>query len=286
MSDPAARPRLAAVIGWPIGHSLSPAIHRFWAEREGANAYYVPLAVEPSYEAFARACDALAALGFAGCNVTLPHKEHALAYAARASRRAAAAGAANMLTFDPAGAEADNSDIPGFAEALREALGETAPGGKAVVLGAGGAARAVVLALAEAGYRPILVANRSPEKAAQVARLAAAGETVPWAARSDALAGAKVLVNATSLGMTGAPPLDIALDALPDDAVVADLVYAPLKTDLLRRARGRGLAVADGLSMLMHQAAFGYRAWLGKQAAADGALRAALEEALARRERS
>ncbi|MBB5517651.1 shikimate dehydrogenase family protein [Amphiplicatus metriothermophilus] len=285
MSDPADRPRLAAVIGWPIGHSLSPAIHRFWAEREGVNAYYVPLAVEPSYEAFARACDALAGLGFAGCNVTLPHKEDALAYAVRASRRAAAAGAANMLTFGPDGAEADNSDIPGFAQALREALGETAPGGKAVVLGAGGAARAVVLALAEAGYGPILVANRSPQKAAQVASLAAAGEAVPWSERAKVLSGAKALVNATSLGMAGAPPLDIALDALPDDAVVADLVYAPLETDLLRRARARGLAAADGLSMLMHQAAFGYRAWLGREAKVDGALRAALEAAIARRRR-
>lgn len=286
MSDAAARPRLAAVIGWPIGHSLSPVIHRFWAEREGADAYYVPLAVEPSDAAFARACDALAALGFAGCNVTLPHKERALAYAARASRRAAAAGAANMLTFGPDGAEADNSDIPGFAEALREALGGTTPGGKAVVLGAGGAARAVTLALAEAGCRPILIANRSADKAAEVARLAAAAEAVPWSDRSDALAGAKILVNATSLGMTGAPALDIALDALPRDAVVADLVYAPLETDLLRRARARGLTTADGLSMLMHQAAFGYRAWLGARAEVDGALRAALEEAVARRKRA
>ncbi len=284
MANDAPEPRLAAVIGWPVKYSLSPVIHRAWAAREGAAAHYIPLAVEPAYDAFARACDAMRALGFQGCNVTLPHKEHALRYAASASPRAAKAGAANMLTFSPDGTQADNSDIAGFAASLRETAPSLAAK-RAVVLGAGAAARAVVLALAEIGFSSIAIANRSRDKAEAAASLAKGAVAVDWAARAEALAGADVLVNATSLGMKGQPPLEISLDALPKEAVVADIVYAPLTTALLAAARARGNAAADGLSMLMHQAAFGYRAWLGRAAPVDGELRGLLEAELARRGR-
>lgn len=282
MQTASAAPRLAAVLGWPIQHSLSPLVHRTWAAREGANAHYIPVAVPPTYDAFARAADALVSLGFSGCNVTLPHKAHALRYAAGASPRAAKAGAANMLTFGPEGPQADNSDIAGFAEALR-AVAPEARSGRAVVLGAGGAARAVILALAEVGFSPVVVANRTRDSAELAAGLVRRGEAIDWAARDDALAEARVLVNATSLGMKGAPPLEIALAKLPREAVVAELVYAPLATGLVDEARAQGLRVADGLSMLMHQAAFGYRAWLGAEALVDAALRLVLEEEIARR---
>ncbi|MEE2690253.1 MAG: shikimate dehydrogenase [Pseudomonadota bacterium] len=275
-------PRLAAVIGWPVKHSLSPLLHRTWAAREGVNGHYIPVAAEPTYEAFARACDALRTLGFAGCNVTLPHKEHALRYAASATPRAEKAGAANMLTFAPDGPKADNSDIAGFAAALRETASELEPG-RAMVLGAGGAARAVVLALAEMGFSPIVVANRSRDKADAVAALAKRAAAIDWEAREEPLAGAAVLVNATSLGMTGAPPLEISLDRLPKKAVVAEIIYAPLETPLLDAARARGNRTADGLSMLLHQAAFGYRAWLGEKAVVDADIRRVLEAEIARR---
>lgn len=275
-------PRLAAVIGWPIHYSLSPHVHRAWAEREGANAHYIPLAVEPGYEAFARACDALRALGFNGCNVTLPHKEHALRYAAKATPRAEKAGAANMLTFADDGAHADNSDIAGFAGALRDAAPGLEPG-RAVVLGAGGAARGVVLALAEMAFAPIVVVNRSRERAETVAALAAQAAPLDWADREEPLDGARLVVNATSLGMKGAPPLDLSLTRLSRDAVVAEIVYAPLETPLLKAARARGHRTVDGLAMLMHQATFGYRAWLGTEAKVDAGLRRILEDELARR---
>lgn len=275
-------PRLAAVLGWPIHHSLSPLVHRTWAAREGANAHYIPLAVAPDYDSFARACDALRALGFSGCNVTLPHKEHALRYATTSAPRAAKAGAANMLTFAADGAHADNSDIAGFAGALRDAAPGLEPG-RAVVLGAGGAARGVVLALAEMAFAPIVVVNRSRERAETVAALAAQAAPLDWADREEPLDGARLVVNATSLGMKGQPPLELSLARLSGEAVVADIVYAPLETPLLRAARARGQRTADGLAMLMHQATFGYRAWLGTEAKVDAGLRRLLEEALTRR---
>lgn len=275
-------PRLAGVIGWPISHSVSPRLHRCWADREGAPAYYIPIAVEPGFEAFARAAGALSALGFRGVNVTLPHKENALRYAASASDAARAAGAANMLTFGPDGAYADNSDIAGFSGALAEVLDPAAPLGRAVVLGAGGAARAVVFALKERGCEEMIVANRTAARAEELAA-AFGAKAAPWTGRQSALSGAGLVVNATSLGMKGAPPLDIDISGLADDAVVADIVYAPLETALLEAARARGLKTMDGLSMLMHQAAAPYRAWLGERAEVDAGLRAALEAALAGR---
>ncbi len=278
MSGEGERPRLAAVLGWPISHSLSPVIHRVWAAREGANAHYVPIAVPPADEDFRHAIEALRTLGFAGCNVTLPHKERALKIADRASVDAQAAGAANMLTFTPTGLEADNSDVEGLAGSLACVSGRS----RAVLLGAGGAARAALIALKSSlGFSSVIVVNRTLTRAQDIAALGA--ETRPWEERSAALSGADLLVNATSLGMTGAPPLDIDLAALPASAAVCDIVYAPLETPLLAAARARDLVTIDGLDMLMRQAAKGYRTWLGRKAEVDADLRHALISALARR---
>lgn len=269
--------RQAGVIGWPVKHSLSPLIHRTWAEREGRAVSYEAIPVEPTDAAFRATIERLAAEGYKGVNVTLPHKERALAVADEASGEARLAGAANMLSFAKRRLLADNSDIAGFAAAVEE-TGRTPK--SALILGAGGAARGVAVALKRRlGVDTLRIANRSRARAEEVARLVAA-ETIDWAAREDALAGAQLLVNTTSLGMTGEPPLEIDLSQLPRTAVVADIVYAPLETPLLAQARARGLAVIDGLSMLMHQAAFGYRAWLGSTAIVDADLRARLVAAL------
>ncbi|MGE0409550.1 MAG: shikimate dehydrogenase [Amphiplicatus sp.] len=272
----------AGVLGFPLGQSLSPAIHHFWAAREGAAVSYDAIATPPGYESFAATADRLAREGYAGVNITIPHKENALRYAlarGTASEKARRAGAANMLTLGAA-PYADNSDIEGFSAALREILTEADRRGRAVLLGAGGAARGVVLALKELGFADILVANRTRARAEALRRDLDVG-AVDWGAREAALSAADLLVNATSLGMTGEPPLEIGLDRLPESAIVSDIVYKPLTTPLLAAARARGLRTVDGLSMLMHQAVPAYRAWLGRDAAVDGALRAALERLLA-----
>lgn len=270
-------PILAGVAGWPVSHSLSPLIHNTWAARAGIPGYYVPLAVEPFYDAFARAMDAARTLGFRGVNVTIPHKEHALKYAAAASGRACAAGAANMLTFNSDGALADNSDIAGFIGAVREQ--SSVSGTTALVLGAGGAARGVTLARKELGFEEIVVANRTRAKADELAEgLGAAA--IDWDDRDQALAGADLIVNTTSLGMSGEPPLALSLDAARAGAIIADIVYAPLETALLKDAKTRGLRTVDGLAMLIHQAVPAFESWFGARPQADAHLRALLTSAL------
>ena len=274
-------PLLAGVVGWPVGHSLSPLIHTIWADRAGFDGYYIPLAIEPDYDSFARAMDALDAVGFAGVNVTIPHKEHALRYAAVASDAARKAGAANMLTFAEDGPYADNSDIAGFAAAVREACDEQSLK-SALILGAGGAARGVALALKELGVAALVVANRTRSKADDLA--AAFGLTaIDWDDRNSTAGMADIIVNTTSLGMTGQPPLDFNLSAANKTALIADIVYSPLETPLLIAASARDHLTVDGLSMLMHQAAPGFRAWFGAQCRVDGALRAELVAELKRR---
>lgn len=273
-------PRLAAVIGWPVAHSLSPLIHATWAAREGANVYYVPVAAGPASAAFVEVIDALRTAGFRGVNVTLPHKEAALAYATAASEEARAAGAANMLTFGDGGIYAENSDIFGFAAALEEAGGARR---SAMIIGAGGAARGVAIALSKrCGVKSIAVVNRTRARAEEVAALVGA-DVIDWTKRNERVAEVDIVVNATSLGMAMHPPLDIDARAIDPAAVVCDIVYAPLETPLLRTARARGCRTVDGLSMLMHQAAPGYRKWLGAVAEVDADLRARLEDALAAR---
>lgn len=279
--------RRAALIGFPLGHTLSPVIHRHWAKREGIEASYDKVEAAPDYESFAAAAERLGAEGYRGANVTIPHKENALSYAldrGGASERARAAGAANMLTFNADGSYADNSDVTGFAAALAEVLTASDHRNRAILLGAGGAARGVALALLELGYGEIGVANRTPARAEALA-VGLGIETVDWESRARALAGADLLVNATSLGMIGAPALEIDLAALPRAAIVADIVYGMRETALLRAARARGLRTVDGLSMLMHQAVPAYKAWLGREAVVDAALRAELEAAIAARSR-
>jgi shikimate dehydrogenase len=275
--------RRAGVIGWPVKHSLSPLIHRTWGARERRAISYEAIAVEPDDDAFSAAIERLAADGYKGVNVTLPHKERALQIADEASGEARAAGAANMLTFAKRRLLADNSDIAGFAAAVEETGRIPA---SALILGAGGAARGVTVALARRlGVKTITIANRTRARAEEVARLVDA-DTIEWTSRAHALGDVDLLVNTTSLGMTGEPPLEIDLARLPRHAIVADIVYSPLETPLLAAARARGLAVTDGLSMLMHQAAFGYRAWLGNDAVVDADLRARLVAALDARGRS
>ena len=266
---------VAAVLGWPIGHSRSPALHGHWLQRYGIRGAYVPLAVAP--ETAEAALRALPALGFAGANVTLPHKELALRVADTASDRARRIGAANTLVVRDGAIHADNSDGFGFIENVKaEAPGwdATRP---ALVLGAGGAARAVLDALLAEGVPEIRLANRSMDRADALAE--AFGPRIrvlPWAEAEGAAAGAGLVVNTTSLGMTGQPSLDFRFNAADPGAVANDLVYAPLRTGFLMAAETRGLRAVDGLGMLLHQARPGFAAWFGREPEVDAALRAAV----------
>lgn len=269
--------RTAGVIGWPAKHSLSPVIHETWARREGRAIRYERLAVAPDDGSFRDAIARIVRDGWKGANVTLPHKERALAIADEASGEARAAGAANMLTFSGRAIRADNSDIAGFAQAVAETGVRPS---RALLLGAGGAARGVAIALERRlGVHEIMIANRTATRAGDVARLCG-GAVIDWDDRAEALEGIDLLVNATSLGMAGVGPLDIDLGRLSPRAIVADIVYVPLQTPLLKAARARGCMLVDGLSMLMHQAVPGYQAWLGATADVDADLRARLEAAL------
>ena len=273
-------PILAGVVGHPVSHSLSPIIHTIWAQRVGIDGYYIPIAVPPDYDDFARVMESLRNVGFAGVNVTIPHKEHALRYADIVSDAARQAGAANMLTFSEDGCLAENSDITGFAEAVREK--NSAPGTSALVLGAGGAARGVVLALKSLGVTDIRIANRTMERAKDLAG-AFDLAVMDWKNKSEAIDNIDLLVNTTSLGMSGQPPLEIDISGLNPAAIVADIVYAPLKTALLEDAESKGHPNVDGLAMLMHQAVPGFQKWFGGDAQVDQALRAALVSELERR---
>ena len=256
--------RLAGVIGWPVGHSRSPRLHGFWLERYRIDAAYVPLPVQPEH--LAQVLAALPRMGFVGANVTVPHKETALALVDRVEPLARRIGAVNTLVVGPDGLlEGRNTDGFGFLENLRAHQPGFAVGaGPAVVLGAGGAARAVVAALLDAGAPEVRLVNRSADRA-EILAAALGGPIRPlsWAEREAALAGAALLVNTTTLGMTGQPPLDLALEALPAAAVVTDIVYVPRETALLAAARRRGHPVVDGLGMLLHQARPGFAAWFG-----------------------
>ncbi|HXP30108.1 MAG TPA: shikimate dehydrogenase [Stellaceae bacterium] len=269
--------RLAGVMGWPVAHSRSPALHAFWLAEHGIDGAYVPLAVQPEH--LSRALKALPLLGFAGCNLTLPHKEAALEAVDEVDVSARRAGAVNTVIVLPNGTlRGSNTDGFGFLENLRaEVPGWSAASGPAVVLGAGGAARAIAAALIDAGAPEIRLINRTPARTAALAkRLGGAIRGVAWEDRGPALADAKLVVNATSLGMSGQPVLDLALDALPRDAVVNDIVYVPLETALLAAARRRGNPAVDGLGMLLHQGRPGFAAWFGPLPEVTPRLRAAV----------
>ncbi len=270
-------PPLAGVIGWPIGHSRSPRLHGHWLRRYGIDGYYVPLGLSP--EAFAEGLASLPALGFKGVNVTIPHKEAALAAATEVSASAARIGAANTLTFLPEGGiHADNTDGYGFIENLRQGAPEWQPAaGPALVLGAGGASRAVIAALIDAGAPEVRLANRTRARAEQLAdHLGGPITILDWDAASEATDGAATIVNTSALGMVGQPPLDVRLDAAPAHALVTDIVYEPLVTPILAAAAARGLRAVDGLGMLLHQGVPGFERWFGKKPSVDDDLREAV----------
>ncbi len=271
---------LAGVIGWPVGHSRSPRLHGYWLERHGIDGAYLPLAVRP--EDFAEVLRALPRMGFRGANVTVPHKEQALALADHVEPLARRIGAVNTLVVAPDGSlEGRNTDAFGFLENLRQGRpGFKGGQGPAVVLGAGGAARAVIAALQDEGCPEIRLLNRTQGRAEEVAAALGGPVTVlPWESRAEALDGAALLVNTTTLGMSGQPPLELRLEALPVTALVTDIVYAPLQTPLLLAAAARGNPVVDGLGMLLHQARPGFAAWFGVMPAVDDGLRRFVEDA-------
>jgi shikimate dehydrogenase len=274
--------RVAGVIGWPIAHSLSPRLHGFWLDRHRVDGAYVPLAVKPGM--LARALSGLSALGFAGANVTIPHKEEACSLVDEVSDLALRIGAVNTVVVRSDGRLfGTNTDAFGFIANLEAGCpGFRADAGAAVLLGAGGAARAIAVALLDAGAAALVIVNRDQGRAERLAaELGSARVRVePWAKRAEVAGEAALLVNATSLGMAGKPPLDVDLAALPGEAVVTDIVYAPLVTPLLAAASSRGNRTVDGLGMLLHQARPAFQAWFGIDPEVSPELRHYVEQGL------
>jgi shikimate dehydrogenase len=274
----------ACVIGWPVEHSRSPSIHRYWLAQYGIDGAYEKEAVRP--EDLAGFLGALGSQGYEGANVTLPHKEAALRLAAVADEAARTIGAANTLWLDQAGRLcAGNTDAYGFITNLESQAPDWNEGRRRVtVLGAGGAARAILHGLLTEGATAIVLTNRTRGRAEDLAKeFGSSVSVVDWADRGRALAGCGLLVNATSLGMTGKEPLDLDLAALPTEAVVADIVYSPLNTRLLAAARARGNRTVDGLGMLLYQAVPGFERWFGLRPEVTPELRAHVAATLGER---
>jgi shikimate dehydrogenase len=253
----------ACIVGWPVAHSRSPIIHGHWLKKYAIEGSYTRRAVAPGEEvSFFRR---LREEGFVGCNVTIPHKEAALAAAHARTESARAVGVANTLWWEGDCLWADNTDGAGFLQHLHASAPTFAPAASAVaVLGAGGGARGVIHGLLQAGGREIRLFNRTRDRADAVARHFGAGVQVyDWQDRADRSRDVGLIINATSLGMPGAPALEIPLDQLDARCIVADLVYVPLDTPLLATARQRGLVAVDGLGMLLHQAVPGFKRWFG-----------------------
>jgi len=266
---------LAGVIGNPIGHSLSPLVHGYWLRKYGISGYYVP--IDLSHDTLIQGLRSLPMLGFRGVNVTLPFKETVLGLADTISDRAALIGAANTLTFRKDGRiQADNTDGYGFISNIRQAAPDwSAKGAPAMVLGAGGASRAVISALLSEGAPEIWLVNRTRSRAEMLREhFGARVRVVDWIKAQTEVAEVSTLVNTTSLGMTGQPVLNFGLDKINSRTLVTDIVYSPLKTDLLLAAEARGCLTVDGLGMLLHQAAPGFESWFRKRPTVDDALRA------------
>jgi len=268
---------LAGVIGSPVEHSKSPALHGHWLKTYGLRGYYIPMNV--THEDLTEVIRTLPKLGFVGINVTIPHKEAVLELADLVTDRAALIGAANTLIFRKDGrVHADNTDGYGFIENLRQgAPGWNAKAGPAAVIGAGGAARAVLASLIEVGIEDIFLSNRTRARAEALrSEFGTKVHVYDWVQAGNMLDDAMTVVNTTSLGMVGNPELRVPLDGLRKDAVVTDLVYAPLETGLLSAARARGCRTVDGLGMLLHQAAPAFERWFGARPEVDEATRNAV----------
>lgn len=270
--------RVAGLIGWPVSQSRSPMLHGHWLAEHGIPGTYVPLPVAPGK--LAEALRGLVALGFAGANVTVPHKEEAARLVDRVDPIGRRMGAINLIVVEADGTLSGyNKDGYGFIESLREGQPSwRGDAGPAVVLGAGGGARSVVVSLLEEGAPSVRLLNRTRARAEQLkAEFGGPIEVIDWEARNEALAGAALLVNTTTQGMTGQPPLEIALDALPTSALVCDIVYNPLVPPLLAAARARGNPIVGGLGMLLHQARPAFEKWFGVLPSVTPELRAKIE---------
>ena len=267
--------KLAGVTGWPIAHSRSPRLHNYWLQQYGIDGAYVPLAIAPGD--FEQAIRALPKLGFAGCNVTMPHKEAALQVVDQVDPAAKRIGAVNTIVVAEDGSLAgSNTDAFGFIQALHDGAPDLDLNtGAAVMLGAGGAAKAIAVALLDAGVPELIILNRTEARAHELAGSLDDDKitVLNWGQRSSCLGAANFLVNSTTQGMQGQPPLDLALDDLASGAVVMDAVYTPLLTPLLAGAKARGNNIVDGLGMLLHQARPGFAAWFGHEPVVDRGLR-------------
>ena len=265
---------LAGVMGWPVMHSRSPLLHNYWFEKYQLAGRYLPFAIKP--EGLAAALRALQPLGFAGCNLTLPHKQAALTIVDEVDSVASAIGAISCIVVRPDGSLAGgNNDCQGFIDNIKQVYPVwRADAGPVAVIGAGGGSRAVCYALAREGAREIRLVNRTYERARSLAdAFGAPIKALRWEQREDALADAAMVVNTTSQGMAGEPPLDLKLDRLPRAALAADLIYIPRETPFLAAARQRGNRTLNGLGMLLHQARPGFAAWFEREPAVSAALR-------------
>lgn len=273
---------LAGVMGWPVMHSRSPMLHNYWFRQHGLAGTYVPLAIRP--EDLATALRALHPLGFAGCNLTIPHKQQAMAIVDEVDKVARSIGAISCVAVRPDGSLAgSNNDCYGFIHNIRqEQPGWSADAGPIVVLGAGGGSRAVCYALVQEGAREVRLVNRTFARARGIAdEFGGPIRALPWEQRHDALESAATVINATSQGTTGQPALDIRLDKLPKAALAADIIYTPLETPFLAAARARGNRTVNGLGMLLHQGRPAWKAWFGIEPEVTPELRLSVERSLA-----
>lgn len=268
---------LAAVIGHPIAHSKSPNVHGYWLRKYGLKGHYIPMDIE--HDKLSELLPRLADLGFVGANVTIPHKERVMEIADLITDRATLIGAANTLIFRKDGRiHADNTDGYGFIENIRQSIPDWNPkSGPAVVFGAGGACRAVLASLIDVGVPKIMLTNRTRIRAEKLREdFGNRIQVIEWVQAGNVLEDADLVVNTTSLGMTGKPEMRVPLDGLRPGAIVNDLVYTPLRTRLLATAEDRGCRVVDGVGMLLHQAVPGFERWFGKRPEVDENVRAAV----------
>jgi len=272
---------LAGVMGWPVMHSRSPMLHNYWFKQHGLAGSYVPLAIRPEH--LAAALRGLHPLGFAGVNVTIPHKQEAMKIVNEVDALARSIGAISCVIVKPDGSLAGtNNDCYGFIHAVRqEQPGWRADAGPIVVIGAGGGSRAVCYGLAQEGARELRLVNRTFDRAQEIAeRFGGPIRALPWADRHDALGGAAMVVNTTSCGMVGQPALDITLDKLPQGALAADIIYIPLETPFLAAARKHGNRTINGLGMLLNQGRPAWKAWFGVEPEVTAELRAMVERTI------